>query len=294
VTEILKELFTLFQLQAQPKGIELILETDTLGENLICLADSFRFKQVLSNLISNALKFTEKGSVKMGASLQIKNFITFFIKDTGIGISNEVGNTIFDRFLKVESTKTKLYRGVGLGLSISYNLVKAMGGNIWYESKVGEGTTFYFTLPNYHNEQIEGTETISKLTKIEIPDLSTKHILIVEDDKTNYFLLELFLSKTKANVVWAKNGLEALENFKNNDSIDLILMDLKMPVMDGIEATKLIKQIKPTQLIIAQTAFAYKDEKDEFLKCGFDGYIEKPIILEKLMETINEAFRNYE
>jgi CheY-like chemotaxis protein len=183
-----------------------------------------------------------------------------------------------------------LYRGVGLGLAICYNLVKAMRGKIWYKSELRQGTTFYFTLPCSSIEQIKGAEAINKREKTEIPDLSDKQILIVEDDETNYFLLELFLTKTKANLMWAKNGLEALEIVKNNSNIDLVLMDLKMPVMNGIEATKLIRQIKPTQLIIAQTAFAYKDEKDEFLKCGFDGYIEKPIILDKLLEIINEVF----
>ena len=288
--EILKELFAMFQLQAQTKGIELILELGTLGENLFCLADPFRFKQVLSNLISNALKFTEKGFVEFGTTSQTKKLITFYIKDTGIGISKEVGNSIFERFQKIETAKTKLYRGVGLGLSISNYLVKAMGGTIWYESELGQGTTFYFTLPFTDIKQIAVSDTKIKQEKTEIPDLSDRQILIVEDDETNYLLLELFLTKTKATLIWARNGLEALENVKNNANIDLVLMDLKMPVMDGIEATKLIKQIKPTQLIIAQTAFAYKDEKDEFLKFGFDGYIEKPIILEKLMETINEVF----
>lgn len=291
VIEILKELFTLFQLQAQPKGIELILDTGTLGENIFCLADPFRFKQVMSNLISNALKFTEKGSVTFGATIQSQSFITFYVKDTGIGISKEVGNSIFERFLKVESAKTKLYRGVGLGLSICYNLVKAMRGNIWYESDLGRGTTFNFTLPCSDIEQIAGTETKNRQCGYEIPDLSDKQILIVEDEETNYLMLNFILLKTKANTIWAKNGLEALENVKNNNNIDLILMDLKMPVMDGIEATKLIRQIKPGQLIVAQTAYAYKEEKVEFLKCGFNGYLEKPINIEKLMVIINEVFK---
>jgi signal transduction histidine kinase len=290
VIEIFNELFSLFQLQAQPKGIELIVESERIDENTFCLADFFRLKQVLSNLISNALKFTEKGQVKFGANIQVDGFITFYVKDTGIGIPQEVGDSIFERFIKVEPAKKKLYRGVGLGLAICYNLVKAMRGKIWYKSELRQGTTFYFTLPCSSIEQIKGAEAINKREKTEIPDLSDKQILIVEDDETNYFLLELFLTKTKANLMWAKNGLEALEIVKNNSNIDLVLMDLKMPVMNGIEATKLIRQIKPTQLIIAQTAFAYKDEKDEFLKCGFDGYIEKPIILDKLLEIINEVF----
>ena len=286
IIDIMKELLASCQLQAKPKGIELIMDAGTFGDNLICFIDPFRLKQVLSNLISNALKFTNKGSVIFGVNNNIHGFLTFYVKDTGIGIPKEVGNSIFERFLKVESDTTKLYEGVGLGLSICYSIVKALGGNIWYESNVGQGTTFYFTIPYNYNEY--NAEIKSKSNQ-EIPNLSTKQILIVEDEELNYKLIEFFLAKTKANIIWAKNGFEAVENVKNND-IDLILMDLKMPVMDGIEATKRIRQIKPNQLIVAQTAFAYKEEKTKFLKSGFDGYIVKPIIMEKLMQTINEIF----
>jgi signal transduction histidine kinase len=288
--EIMRELFASFKLQAQPKGIELILDGGSSGENLFCLTDPLRFKQVMSNLISNALKFTEKGFVKFGAAIHNQSFVTFYVKDTGIGISKEVGNSIFERFLKIESSKTKLYEGVGLGLAISNSIVKAMGGNIWYESDLGQGTTFYFTLPCTDIAQIAETETKNKQGEYEISNWSDKQILIVEDEETNYLILAYFLTNTKAKLIWAKNGLEAVENVRNNNNIDLILMDLKMPVMDGIEATKLIRQIKPDQLIVAQTAFAFKEEKVEFLKCGFDGYIGKPIIMEKLIETINKVF----
>jgi PAS domain S-box-containing protein len=289
--EIMKELFESFRLQAQPKGIDLIIDTGIFGDNLECSTDPFRFKQVLSNLISNALKFTEKGSVKFGVTLQVQSFITFYVKDTGIGISKDIGNSIFERFIKAELSKEKLYGGVGLGLSICHSLVKAMGGNIWYESELGQGTTFYFTIPCNDNEYIAEPKTKNQQGGHEIRDLSNKQILIVEDEETNYLVLAFFLEKTKAKLTWAKDGIEALENVKNNNNIDLILMDLKMPGMDGIEATKLIRLIKPTQLIVAQTAFAYKEEKIEFLRCGFNGYLEKPIIIEKLMEIINEVFK---
>jgi PAS domain S-box-containing protein len=290
VTEILLELFASFRLQAQNKGIELIMDTDTCGDNLVCYTDPYRFKQILSNLITNALKFTEKGSVKFGVSGQIQDFITFYVKDSGIGIPKEVGNSIFERFLKVEPTMTKLYGGVGLGLAICNSLVKAMGGKIWYESNLGQGTTFYFTLPWVDNEYTVKPVTRDKPGRNKIPDLSDKHLLIAEDEETNYLLLVFCLTKTKAKLTWAKNGLEALEHVKSKTNFDLILMDLKMPGMDGLEATRLIRQINPKQLIVAQTAFAFKEEKVEFLKYGFNGYIDKPIIMEKLLDTINEVF----
>ncbi len=286
--EIMNELFASFQLQAQPKSIELICETDSVGDLLICNTDPVRLKQVLSNLISNAIKFTEKGFVKYGITLENQGFVTFYVKDSGIGISKEVGDSIFKRFIKVESTKTKLYDGVGLGLSICYSIVEVMGGEIWYESEFGKGTTFFFTVPYVDSEKIVVVDKRDK-KQLEILNLEEKQILIVEDNEPNYKLLLYYLSKTKANLTWAKNGLEALEKTKSND-YDLILMDLKLPVMNGIEATKLIRQIKPDQIIVAQTAFAQKQEKNEFLKCEFNGYIEKPIAIEKLMKVLNEVF----
>jgi CheY-like chemotaxis protein len=262
------------------------MDTGNISDNLMCLLDPIRLKQILSNLLVNALKFTEKGFVKFGVIIKDKGFLTFYVKDTGIGIPKEAGNSIFERFLKVESTDTRFYEGVGLGLSISNSLVKAMGGTIWYESELGQGSTFYFTMPCDHNLHIEKPET--KGTH-EMPDLRDKQILIVEDEETNYRLIAFYLVNTKANITWAKNGLEALE-YVRKTNFDLILMDLKMPIMDGIEATKLIRQIKPTQQIVAQTAFALKEEKARFLESGFNGYIVKPIIMEQLMDILNEVF----
>ncbi len=290
IIEILKELSVSFQSQAKSKEIELIIGTSTFGENLICSTDSNRLKQVLSNLISNALKFTEKGFVEFGVIDQSQNLITFFVKDTGIGISKEVGNTIFEYFFKVEPIKTKLYRGAGLGLAICHTLVKALGGEIWYESDTGQGTTFYFTILCRNEKGIANPEIKNKKDSTIIPDLSGKQILIVEDDKSNYQLLAFFLAETKAKLIWAENGRVGVENIKNNNAIDLVLMDLRMPIMDGLEATRLIRQLKPKQLIVAQTAFAYQKEKVEILKYGFNGFIEKPIFREKLINIINDVF----
>ncbi len=289
VIEIIKELFASFQLQSQPKGIELITDTGEFGDTLICSIDPIRLKQVLSNLINNAIKFTQKGSVKFGITIQDKDFLTFYVKDSGIGIPKEAGESIFLRFLKIDSIKNQLFEGVGLGLSISRSLVKAMGGNIWYESTLGQGTSFYFTIPyNNSNNHIEPIESQNK-PEYKIPNLENKKILIVEDDETNYKLLVFYLTKTKASIAWAQNGQEAV-NMVEANNFDLILMNMKLPVMDGIEATMRIRQIKPKQIIVAQTGFAFKDNKAEYLKCEFHSFIQNPIVKEKLMEILNKIF----
>ncbi len=147
VIEIIKQLFESFKLQTQQKNIELIIDTGNFGDTFICSLDPIRLKQVLSNLISNAIKFTQKGSVKFGFSKQDNGFLTFYVSDSGIGIPKEIGNGVFESFRKVNETETHLFEGVGLGLSISHSLVTVMGGDIWYESSLGRGTKFYFTIP---------------------------------------------------------------------------------------------------------------------------------------------------
>jgi signal transduction histidine kinase/ligand-binding sensor domain-containing protein len=286
IIDLLEELNESFKIQIDPQKVQLIFDTKQYNNTLVCSADQYRLKQVLSNLISNALKFTESGFVKIGITKETNGFITFYVQDTGIGISKEVGNTIFERFLKIESTESKFYKGVGLGLAISYSLVQAMGGEIWYKSVHGQGTTFFFTIPHLKEKT---DELPVKSVKHNIPDLLGKEILVVEDNQANYKLLACYIAKTKANVTWAVNGVEALKTVQNKN-FDLILMDLKLPVMDGLEATRHIRRENPGQIIIAQTAFAFEEEKKKFMKLGFNGYLEKPIILEKLVEVLNDVF----
>lgn len=287
VVDLLEELKESFKIHSDSQKIQLMVDIEQYNNKLNISADKFRLRQILSNLLSNALKFTDDGVVKMGVTKEIKGFVTFYVQDTGIGIPEEVGNSIFERFLKIESTETKFYKGVGLGLAISYSLVKAMGGDIWYTSRLGEGTTFYFTIPHLEESPEEST---LKAVKQNIPVLFDKEILVVEDNEANYRLLACYLAKTKASVSWAINGVEAVESVKEKD-FDLILMDLKLPVMDGVVATQHIRKEKPDQMIVAQTAFAFEEEKKKFKKFGFNGYLEKPIIFEKLVEVLNEIFK---
>ena len=289
INELLKELYDYFKLKIESENINLSIVGDTNSNSLICIVDPIRLNQVLSNLIGNAIKFTESGFVKYGVFVHEQGYLTFFVEDSGIGIPESVGNSVFERFIKIETSLTKFYDGLGLGLSICYQLVNAMGGSIWYESKLNKGTKFFFTIPYVESQEISKSELL-KVETIPLPDLSNKQILIVEDDEPNYWLLVLYLSKSKARITWAKNGIEALEKYRNNN-YDLVLMDLKLPVMNGVEASKKIRQIKPEQLIIAQTAFIQKDESINDDECKFDGYLEKPITKNELLETVNNVFK---
>jgi len=243
------------------------------------MTDANRLRQVMTNLIENSLKFTHEGFVEFGYTLtQAEDLpvIEFFVRDTGIGIPPEMHQIIFERFRQVDDTNTRKYGGTGLGLTISKNLIKLLGGEIQLISDIGKGTTFKIRLPL----QMPATVVPEPLKQpAPVPssgDWTKKNVLVVEDEDSNFFLMERILRKTGARLIWAKNGLEAVE-MVNKQDVDVILMDIRMPVMDGYEATEIIKQSKPSIPIIAQTAYALKGEREKSLSAGCDGYISKPI-----------------
>jgi signal transduction histidine kinase/ligand-binding sensor domain-containing protein/CheY-like chemotaxis protein len=250
--------------------------------------DLFRVKQILVNMLNNAYKYTSEGSIELGCTLENDN-IVFYVKDTGIGITKEDALIVFDRFRKLEKNFTNTYRGVGLGLAISKRLTEILGGNIWVHSEPGKGSAFYLSFPF---EKVSTEEIVKKTENHKKTgfDWENRNILIVEDEETNYLFLEKILSKTRANIQWAKNGEEAISFFKEKDSYDLVLMDIKMPVMNGYEAARLIKNIKPTQIIIAQTAYARAEDEYELRNAGFDDYLSKPINSDFLFSVLKKYF----
>lgn len=216
-----------------------------------------------------------------------KHYIKFFVKDTGIGIPNEKLNFIFDVFRQVDDTDTRKFGGVGIGLSVAKKLANMLGGKIWVESKLGEGTTFYFTILD---EQLEKKSQIGNepFEKVKIGDRVEKTALVVDDDEPSFYLLEIILKKWSIKTIWAKSGEAALNLYKENDGFDIILMDLNMPVLNGFETTKQIKQINPAQIVIAQTAFAVAGDKEKALAAGCDDYISKPINAVKMKLLIHK------
>lgn len=255
-------------------------------ENFTIITDPDRIFQVLSNLIDNALKFTENGSVDFGYEIRDDQLL-FFVKDTGPGISEAQKKIIFERFRKAEESKTKLYGGAGLGLAICNRLVQLMEGEIWVESEPGQGASFFFTVPFVLSELVKDVEQKNK-PPIHEQSLKGKKILVAEDNHLNYQLIEAFLAGTDLNIAWAKDGKEAFDYCKSSGDVDMVLMDLRMPVMDGFEATKKIRNINKDLPVVAVTAFAISEEKERAEETGFTDYLTKPVNREKLVQTIHK------
>ena len=284
------ELFTYYEdskTRKRKEHIELRLKKpEGVHENTI-LTEPVRLRQVLSNLISNALKFTDSGFIELGYTLKNSKILQFYVKDTGIGIQKELQDLIFDRFRQADDSSTKKISGAGLGLALSKGLVKLLGGEIWVESTPGKGSTFYFTLP-YMPSSETVTDTPDKFETKEKYDWNDKVILIVEDEDTNYKFIEEALQETDAQLIHAKNGKQAIELCKANKNINIVLMDIQLPELDGYTATQQIKQFRKELPVIAQTAYALTDEKDKCLKAGCIDYLAKPYIASKLLAMISK------
>ncbi len=256
-------------------------------ENLYLYSDRVRVKQIFDNIVNNAIKFTDTGSVKFGATLKGKK-IEFYIKDTGIGIKDENKNKIFSRFVKLENEHNdKLYRGTGLGLSICSRLIELLNGEIRVESVYGAGTTFFFSIPDFENFDMQNVPDEARQISNSKNDWSNKTVLIAEDDELNFNFLEAALEYTQINIIHAWNGQQAVEVFTDSKP-DIILMDIQMPVMTGWQATEIIKKIDPKIPVIAQTAFAMTNDQNKIMQKGFNGYLSKPVDRTKLVNLMKK------
>jgi len=281
LNETIEELF-LTNKNKMNSDVELKITVPPRGIKL--LNDEFRFRQIFNNLITNAIKFTKKGYIELGYEKR-EDFVEFFVKDTGQGISKEEQDKLFNRFLQSKTNKGNL--GHGLGLSISRELVSLMGGDMWMESKLEKGSTFYFTLPN--NRRIGRKKNdMNDIFENNI-DFGDKTIFIVEDIEFNIKLLKSYLEETNVKIIVAEDGNDALIKYnENKNNIDLILMDIQLPEMNGTEVTKIIRTIDTNTPIIAQTAYAMRDEVDDIMSFGFDDLIKKPIRKEELLKIISK------
>ena len=282
LNEFLSELFTIFERKAKKNQTPLSLKMGLPNSKSNLLTDPYKLNRIVSNLLENALKFTQDGFIELGYTLQ-DDTIVIYLKDTGIGIHPENQELIFERFSQEDKEVSQNIGGLGLGLSIAKENAELLGGKITLESEKGKGATFYVSLPYNSMKQ-----TISHTPSSPVPNSDKTRnftILVAEDENINFLFLEILLSEfdDKLTILRAKNGKEAIEICKTNNQIDLILMDIKMPVMNGIDATKKIRQLKYNLPIIAQTAYTTSQEKEEAIAAGCNDFISKPIKKEKLL-----------
>lgn len=263
-------------------NLNLIFRIDPLDKDIQIVTDNKRFKQIYIQLLKNALKYTKVGSIEVGFEVLNSEF-KFYVKDSGIGIPADKQKYIFERFRQLDDTHTREYEGVGIGLSIAATLCENLGGKISVDSDLGKGSTFYFTHPKEERIPIE---QIDAKPKVDLAVLYEKNILIAEDDYDSFELLKMYLKPWTNKIYWAKNGVEAIDIFLSKEPVDLIIMDIKMPVLGGYEATKEIKKYAPYMPIIAQTVFAAEIEKKIAQKAGCDDYITKPINWNELADKM--------
>ncbi len=285
VNELIHELFVTYTKPVKPKKLKLHYKREFPKKLIRLQTDGNRLKQVLCNLLDNAIKYTDEGKIELGYRIK-GNYISFYVKDTGIGISKDNHEMIFNRFSQVAAGSKNLNSGNGLGLSISKALVERLGGKITVDSDLGSGSTFTVTLP--YVKEINQSESHSAEAKSNrSKNWSDKLILIVEDDVNNHAYLDALLATTSAKVVHAWDGSEAFEQVKKHSDISLVIMDIKMPVMDGYNATRLIKKLRPGLPVIAQTAFARNQDKENALSAGCDNYISKPAQIDDFLKLID-------
>ena len=271
------------------KKINLNLQVPDNLKDLQIETDEVRFKQIMNNLVSNAIKYTPAGIVSTGYLLKKtgeKSSVEFFVKDTGRGIPEEARERIFDRFWQADNIDFK--EGTGLGLSITKGLLNLLGGEIWFTSALNEGTEFHFTLP--YRENVSAKSEIREKIK-EAPDLSKKLVYIAEDDKFSFYYLEEILKPTKIKIKQAING-EGLLRLIEEKIPDLVLLDINMPVMNGYETAKEIRKTHPNLPLIAQTAYALTEEKQKCYEAGCNEYIAKPIDKERFFKIINAYLKS--
>lgn len=288
IHRLIKNTYQNFKNQADSKNIELTLNIEENFPQYIQI-DTKHFRQVLHNLISNAIKYTEKGFIKIQAIVeqQDSSIVTgkITVKDTGVGISNENKNKIFEPFMRVEEDSyTRVAEGTGLGLSITKNLVALLGGEINVDSEPGRGSKFWFT---FTSKIIDASKikTIDEKTN-DISKLNLR-ILFAEDKKVNQQVTKMMLEKNGCTVVLAKNGKEAVEIFEDNANFDIILMDIMMPVMDGIQAMKeLRKKHENLPPIIGLSAHAMEGDAKKYMDLGMDDYLVKPIDKVKMFNKL--------
>ena len=291
INEQLEFIYKLFNREVEQKGLQLSLKKVSLPPESIVETDREKLYAILTNLVKNSIKYTSKGFIEFGCEVAENGhglFLQYFVKDTGIGIPKNRHNAIFERFIQVDVVDKMARQGAGLGLAISKAYVEMLGGKIWIESEEGKGSTFWFTIPYLpisKNGFNIGHEIITPIEENQIKKLK---ILIAEDDKSSSQLISIIIRKIAGEIITVENGTEAVRACFENPDTDLILMDIQMPIMDGYEATRQIRQFNTDVIIIAQTAFALCGDNEKAIEAGCNDYVSKPIKTSNLLNLISK------
>jgi len=307
INEQIKYIYTFFKPEVEQKGMQLFFKKSLPSKEAVVKTDREKLYAILTNLVKNAIKYTNEGSIEFGYRLKTDSKpaeLEFFVKDTGIGIPKNRQKAIFERFIQADISDKMAYQGAGLGLSISKAYVEMLGGKMWVESeeenlkadrhgKAG-GSIFYFTLP-YNTETEEKIVAENVISDDEAgnhvnPEVSGLKILIAEDDEPSGMLITIALKMFSKEILKVVTGVEAVEACRNNPDIDLLLMDIQMPEMNGYEATRQIRQFNKDVVIIAQTAFALPGDREKAIEAGCNDYISKPFGQTVLTELIEKHF----
>jgi len=295
INEQVEYIYTFFKPEVEDKGMRLIMKKGMPSQDAIIRTDREKLYAILTNLVKNAIKYSNTGTIEFGYRIVNRDMgrdkaclvstcpdLEFFVKDTGIGIPKDRQQAIFERFVQADVSDKMALQGAGLGLSISKAYVEMLGGNIWMESEPGKGSIFYFTIP-FNNKQED-----KEITKNDHPvepktnRIKQLKILIVEDDEASELLLSKAVERFGNAILKVRTGVEAVEVCLNNVDIDLVLLDLKMPDMNGYEAARRIRQFNKDVIIIAQTAFGLLGDKEKAIEAGCNDYISKPILTDEL------------
>ena len=291
LNKLIDDLFTRFESEKSAQNIsdlKLQCSKGFSNDKSFIFIDEARLKQVISNLLYNAIKFTDKGIVQFGYKLKDNSNLLFYVKDTGIGISKDKQNIIFERFRQEDESFTRKFGGTGLGLAISKSIIELMGGQIWVDSRKNKGAAFYILLP-YEPSKIVCENSNLYNAEMEY-NWKDKTILVVEDDLMGSEYLKEIMEHTQINILLAENGIDGIEMCKNKPEINVILMDLRLPKMDGYTAITEIRKIRPKIPIIVQTANAMPEDKLRAEKAGSNDFLTKPLNRIELLKTINNFF----
>jgi PAS domain S-box-containing protein len=287
INDQMEYVYTFFKPETEKKKLQLLLKANLSGAQAIVTTDREKIIAILTNLVKNAIKYTIDGVIEIGCDKKGET-LEFYVKDTGIGIPVNRQVAVFERFIQADITDIHAFQGAGLGLSIAKAYTELLGGHIWLNSEEGKGSTFYFSIPCtpfpknkiIDFKPVASSETINTTRKLKI--------VIAEDDKTSEMFISIAIKPYTKEIIQVKTGIETVEICRNNPDIDLVLMDIQMPIMNGYDATRQIRQFNKDVIIIAQTAFGLSGDREKAIEAGCNDYISKPIKKDELIALIDK------